>query len=141
MGAIVNPSQASRPVGFIPLGVFFYFGSSMAAFAALTLLKPGTFLDKAWLLNPKGHAGLASLGKLATVPLLFMAFALLSAGVGWFKRQRTGWNLGTAIIALNFASNWIQVARGDLKSLIGVVIAGLLLIYMTRPGVRGYFTA
>jgi hypothetical protein len=141
MGAIVNPSQASRPVGFIPLGVFFYFGSTMAAFAALTLLKPGTFLDQAWKLNPNGHQQLSVMGKAIGIPFLVLAAALFLAGWGWFRTKRWGWALGTAIIAINLLGDFVHLLAGDLKSLVGVVVAGLLLIYMSRATVRGYFTA
>jgi hypothetical protein len=129
------------PVGFLPLGIFFFFGSLMAAFAAITLLNPGTFLDIAWQLNPLGHAELASLGRMIGIPFLLLSGALFLAGIGWFKRQRWGWILGTGMIAVNLLGDFIHLFSGDLKSLIGVVIAGLLLFYMARPGVRSYFTA
>jgi hypothetical protein len=130
-----------RPTGFLPLGIFFYFGSVMAAFAAVTLLNPGTFLDAAWRLNPTGQAELSSLGKIIGVPFLMLSAALFAAGIGWFKRLRWGWVLGSGIIAVNLLGDFIHLFTGDLKSLLGVVIAGLLLVYMSRPGVRGYFSA
>ena len=52
-----------RPWGFAALGAFFLFGATMAAYAAVTLLKPGTVLDGLWVLNRTGHVQLASLGK------------------------------------------------------------------------------
>jgi len=135
------PSDIPRPLGFVPLGVFFYFGSFMAAFAAVTLLKPGTILDRAWDLNPGAHADLTSMGRVMGFPFVFLSLGLLQAGLGWFKRERSGWTLGTSVIAINFATDIIQVARGNMKNLVGVAIAGLLLVYLTRPGVRGYFSA
>ncbi len=81
-----------RPIGFVPLGIFFLFGATMATFAAVTLAVPGTVLDQAWKLNPTRHAGLALFGKIMAVPFLFLA-----------------------------------------------LVAGLLLIYMTRSRVRNYF--
>ena len=113
----------------------------MAAYAAVTLLKPGTFLDRAWELNPAGHAGLLLMGKAVGVPFLVLATALFLAGIGWFKRKHWGWFLGTGIIASNLLADVIHLLLGDWKSLVGVLIAGLLLFYMTRPSVRSYFTA
>ncbi len=131
--------RATRPAGFIPLGIFFFFGSVMATYAAVTLLKPGTFLDRAWDLNRAGHAGLSSMGRAIGIPFLILAAALFLAGMGWFQRKHWGWFLGTGIIASNLLADLIHLLLGDWKSLVGVVIAGLLLFYMTRNRVRTYF--
>lgn len=111
----------------------------MASYAAVTLLKPGTWLDNAWKLNPVGHVQLRAMGPLIGFPFLLLAAALLAAGVGWFRRRRWGWMLGTGIIGVNLAGDVIHLATGDWRSALGVVIAGLLLVYMTRPGTRDYF--
>ena len=129
-----------RPRGFVPIGVFFVFGATTSAYAALTLLKPGTFLDRLWVLNKRGHAELASLGKGSALLLGVVSVMLCSAAVGWFRRRYWGWLLGVTIIAINMAGDFGQIVFGERwKGAVGVVIAGLLLIYMTRPGVRRYF--
>jgi len=124
----------------VPIGAFFVFGATMAAFAAIILLIPGTFLDALWALNKQGHEGLAGLGRLAALPFVILSPMLGLAAVGWFRRRRWGWVLGVTIIAINMAGDLSQVVFGErLKGAVGVVIAGLLLVYMTRPGVRDYF--
>ena len=133
-------SEDHRPRGFIPIGVFFVFGATMAAYAAVTLLKPGTFLDALWALNRQAHEQLVWLGRIAALPFGVLSVALGCAAVGWFRRQYWAWVLGTAIIAINLAGDLVNLAIAErLKGTVGVVIAGLLLIYMTRPGVRNYF--
>lgn len=133
-------SSEKRPAGFVPIGIFFFFGALMATYAAVTLAFPGTFLDRAWGLNPEGHAGLSSLGRIMAVPFLFLATAMLLAGLGWFRRSNEGWRLGVLLIAINLAANVYElVFRRQLKSGPGVLIAGLLLTYMTRTSVRRYF--
>ena len=98
----MGSAEDQHPRGFVPIGIFFLFGATMAAYAAVTLLKPGTALDALWTLNKAGHAQLASLG--------------------------------------NATGDLINGAMGEwLKGAVGVAIAGLLLIYMTRSGVRNYF--
>lgn len=135
-----STSQNPRPVGFLPLGVFFFLGSVMAAYAAITLLKPGTFLDRGWALNRTAHTELASLGKMVAAPFGVLAVVLSLAGVGWLRRRYWGWLLSVSLIAANLAGNVAHLALGDwLRSGVGVVIAGLLLAYMIRPGVRTYF--
>ena len=130
-----------RPAGFLPLGIFFFFGALMAAYAAITLLKPGTFLDRGWRLNPQAYVQLRPLAPAIGLAFLALAMALFLAGIGWFGRRRWGRILGAAIIAANLAGDLIHLLMGDWKSLVGVVIAGFLLLYMTRPAMRGYFEA
>jgi hypothetical protein len=128
-----------RPAGFLPLGIFFFFGVAMAAYAGITLLKPGTSLDWAWKLNPVAYAQLRPLAPIIAAPFALLSLLLLLAGIGWFRRRRWGWILGTAIIALNLAADLTHLAMGDWKSSVGVVIAGLLLVYMSRPAMRRFF--
>jgi hypothetical protein len=46
------------------------------------------------------------------------------------------------IVAINAAGYLVNLTRGEhWKRAAGVAIAGLLLIYMTRPRVRRYFSA
>ena len=116
------------------------FGSIMAAYAAVTLLKPGTALDGLWALNKNGHAQLALLGKGAGFGFVVLSALLCAAAVGWFRRRRWGWLLGTTIIAINAAGDLINAATGEwLKGAVGVAIAGLLLAYITRSEIRNYF--
>jgi uncharacterized membrane protein (DUF2068 family) len=129
-----------RPAGFAAIGVFFYFGATMATYAAITLLEPGTFLDRAWALNPSAHLHLGAMGRAMGLPFIGLAVALLLAGVGWFKRRYWGWLLGTVMIAINLTGDLMQLLRGEpAKGAVGVAVAGLLLSYLTRRRVRGYF--
>jgi len=135
-------NEPGRPRGFMAIGAFFVFGAAMAAYAAVTLLKPGTLLDRLWALNTTGHAQLASLGKGAGLGFLVLSALLCAASCGWFRRRSWGWVLGVTIIAINAAGDLVNLAMGEhLKGAAGVAIAGLLLLYMTRGGVRAYFGA
>jgi hypothetical protein len=129
-----------RPRGFVPIGAFFLFGATTAAYAAVTLLKPGTVLDRLWALNKAGHVQLATFGKSAGFGFVVLSALMCAAAVGWFRRRLWGWVLGTTIIAINAAGDLINGVLGEwLKGAVGVAIAGLLLIYMTRSFVRNYF--
>jgi len=133
-------TQIARPVGFVPLGIFFFFAATMAILATITLGFPGTFLDRAWELNKSGHAQLAPLGRIMGLPFAVVAVVALCAGIGWFKRRRWAWIVGVSGIAMNLVGDVINMAIGERwKGLVGVGIAGLLLIYLTRPNVRDYF--
>ena len=130
----------NRPAGFVPLGIFFFFAASMASLAAITLGWPGTFLDRAWELNKAGHGQLVPLGRIVAVPFSLLAAIALVAGIGWFKRRMWAWRVGVLGIAVNCVGDLINMAFGEFwKGAVGVVVAGLLLIYMTRGSVREYF--
>jgi hypothetical protein len=112
----------------------------MAAIAGLTLILPGTFLDRMWVLNKTGHAGLISMGK--AVGLLFpvLGLALAAAGTGWLKKRYWGWFLAVLLIGGNALGDLIRFASGDwIAGAVGVIIAGALLLYITRPPVRTFF--
>ena len=136
----MGTDENDRPRGFVAIGVFFVFGATMAAYAAATLLKPGTVLDRLRVLNKTGHTQLVSLGKGVALGFVVLSALLCAAAVGWFRRRYWGWALGTTIIAINAAGDLVNGLRGEyLGGAVGVAIAGLLLFYMTRSGVRKYF--
>src|SRR5882724_7553783 len=123
-------AMIDKPVGFVPLGIFFFFAATMAILATITLGFPGTFLDRAWELNKSGHAQLAPLGRIMGLPFVVVAVVALCAGIGWFKRRRWAWMVGTLGIALNCAGDLINMTIGEFwKGAAGVLIAGLLLVY------------
>lgn len=135
-----NSDPPNKPFGHTAIGVFLFFGTTMACYAAITLAWPGTFLDRAWALNPAAHQQLATLGRVLALPFLFLALALFVAGLGWFRRKRWGWLLAVIIISINLLGDLFNALRGEwVKGAVGVLIAGLLLTYMTREQVRGYF--
>ena len=136
----MQQAGVERPRGFVSLGAFFAFGAALAAYAAITLLNPGTLLDRLWVLNQKGHDQLAELRRGGALLFVVLSVALGSAAVGWFRRRPWGWALGTAIITVNAIGDLGQIAFGERwKGVLGVALAGALLIYLTRPGVRNYF--
>jgi hypothetical protein len=136
----MGSDEDQRPRGFVPIGVFFLFGATMAAYAAVTLLKPGTALDRLWALNKTGHLQLATWGKSAGLGFVVLSALMFATAIGWFRRRYWGWLLGTAIIGINATGDLINGVMGEwLKGAVGVAIAGLLLFYMTRVGVRNYF--
>ena len=140
MPHITATFRPARPAGFAAIGTFFYFGALMGTYAAITLLFPGTMLDRGWVLNPAAHAQLLSLGRVIGVPFLILAFALFMAGIGWFRRRRWGWTLGVFIIAVNLIGDLVNMFRGQpAKGAVGVAVAGLLLMYLMRQEVRQYF--
>ena len=132
--------EASAPSGFTAMGMFLFFGATMAALAAVTLLWRGTPLDRIWSLNPTAYRQLAPLGTGVGLLFALLAVALAAAGIGWFRRSLWGWRLATAIIAAQIFGDIINSIRGDWRrGAIGVVIAAALLAFLLRPTVKNAF--
>ena len=112
----------------------------MAAYASVTLLKPGTALDALWVLNRTGHTQLASLGRAAGLGFVALSVLLCATSIGWFRRRYWGWFLGTTIVAINATGDLINGVMGEwLEGSVGVVIAGLSASSTARSGVRNDF--
>lgn len=132
--------SAHKPPGFAAIGIFLFFGATVAALAATTLLWRDTPLDRAWALNPRAYAQLVPLGRTVGFLFLCLSATLAVAGVGWFGRRRWGWGLAVAIIGTQVLGDIINVIRGDwFGGGIGVIIAAALLLYLLSPRVRAAF--
>ena len=116
------------------IGIFLLFGTVMAFLAGATLVWRGTFLDRMWALNPRAYDELAPLGKPVGLLFLSLAVALALAATGWLKRRRWGWQLAVTIIGAEVLGNFVNIFFGRVvQGLVGVTIAGALLLYVTRP--------
>ena len=122
------------------MGAFLFFGAAMASLACFTLLVPGTFLDRAWRLNPKGYEGLAPLGWRVGAGFLALAMCLALAAVGWLRRRQWAWWLATAIIAIQVLANIFSLFLGRFaEGAVGVTIASALFLYLVSTKVRAAF--
>jgi hypothetical protein len=125
---------------FVAIGIFLFFGMAMAALAGTTLVWPGTPLDRIWLLNPRAHFQLASLGPRVGLAFLLLSLALGTAAIGWFQKRRWGWRLAVCIIGIQVLGDLVNIMRGDfIRGVPGAVIAGALLIYLCRATIKELF--
>jgi len=128
------------PRGIAAVGVFLFFGATMASIAGTTLTWPGTFLDRLWVLNPTAHKQLATFAKPAGILFHLLAAVFAMAGTGWFKHRLWAWRLTVAVIATQVLGDLINFFRGDyLRGGVGFSVATALLLYLLRPVVRAVF--
>ena len=134
--------QTKPRYGIIAVGVFLFFGATMALLAGSTLIWPGTILDRTWVINPAAHARLAPFGKRIGIPFLLLGAILAVAGTGWFRRRVWGWRLAVAVIATQVVGDLVNAFLGDIvRGGTGFLIAGALLFYLLRPEVRSAFAS
>jgi hypothetical protein len=127
--------------GFTAIGIFLFFGALMAGLAATTLLWRGTALDRAWALNPMAYEQLAPLGVIIGILFPLLGVALMTAGIGWFRRRLWGWRLAVAIVAIQVLADVVNCFRGDwLHGGIGIIIAGVLLLFLLLSKITATFT-
>ena len=137
---IANPTRSSLPAAITAIGIFWFFGAVMAAYACVTLLWPGTALDRLWNLNVSTHVQLLLMGRAIGFLFLVLGAALLATGIGWSKRRAWGWTLGVILLATQVTGDLASAAMGEyLRGGVGVVVAGSLLFYLFRPNVKHVF--
>jgi hypothetical protein len=131
---------ARKTAGFTAMGIFLFFGATMAGLAGTTLIWRGTILDRIWALNPAAYKRLGSQGSMAGFLFLLLGVALATAGVGWLRHRLWGWRLAVAIIAIQVLADVVNCIRGDLlRGGAGVIIAGALLAFLLRQKTREAF--
>ena len=124
--------------GIIAVGIFLFFGATMAALAGTTLVFPGTIFDKMWALNPAAFRQLAPFRRIAGMLFLLLSVSMVIAGTGWFRRRYWGWRLAVLIIATQVLGDLVNLlVRGG----IGFAIAGALLLYLLSSKVKGVFAS
>jgi hypothetical protein len=112
----------------------------MASLAATTLLWRGTALDRVWKLNPTAYKQVAPLGRIVGILFLVLGAALITAGIGWFRRRLWGWRLVVVIVSTQVLGDVVNCVRGDwLRGGTGVIIAGGLLLFLLRSKIRAAF--
>lgn len=127
-------------LAFRVMGVCFWFAATAALYAAVTLAWPGTPLDRLWAVNPAGHAGLAPLGRVMGLPFLALAIVAAIVGRGWLQRRRYAWYGAVIGSSLNLLGDLGQALVGRWwAALVGVIAAGLILVYLARPSTRQHF--
>jgi len=68
--------QSKSHKGITAVGIFLFFGASMAALSGTTLVWRGTFLDRMWAINAPAYRRLAPFGKTVGIPFLLLGTTL-----------------------------------------------------------------
>ncbi len=131
-----------RPkAGLIALTSFFALGALFAAITAVALVARGGVLDPIWGFNPQAQVAFRAMGPWAIALMVVVAIACALSAVGLWIRARWGHRLALALLTVNLLGDATNAfVRGDLRTLIGLPIAGALIVYLLSSGVRGQFT-
>jgi ribosomal protein L40E len=108
-----------RPTGVTLLAILSTISGIFSLVLAALLLVAGALLASV-LLVASGVVG------------FFLAIGYLD-GSGW------AWMLGIAFGTINIVGLAVEIALGLSNSILGVILSGVTIFYLTRPGVRGFF--
>ena len=126
--------------GLIALSIFFALGALIAAVAAIALVASDGPLAPIWRLNPQAHVVFLAIGPWAPVVMVVVATACALSAIGLWIRAPWGHRLALVLLVVNLAGDATNaVVRRDLRTLIGLPIAGALIFYLLSARVRGQF--
>ena len=115
------------------LALFFAFGACMCALTIWLLLFPGGALDSLWRLNPEAYAAFQRIGGLSILLMVIVGVACALAAIGLARNAKWGRWLGILILAANLLGDLTNAfVRHDLRTLIGVPIAGAMIFYLAK---------
>lgn len=106
----------------------------------MALTWPGSKLELVWQLYPARRSLLMPYHMWLGPSFLALAIVMVSASIGCFRHRVWGRWLAVAIFLFNGLSDVGQIFLGNfLVGGIGVVVAGTILLYLSRPHVRVIF--
>ena len=121
-------------------GGFFALASAITLVVTITLLRPGGPLDGVWRVKPAAHAQLLAIGPLAGLGFLGFSAVAAATSLGCFQHRRWAWRLAIAVFVLNGLSDAARIPFGAVaEGVLGAAATGLIVWWLTRPGVRALF--
>lgn len=130
-----------RPWEVTLLAVLAWGAAAIAIVVSISLLAPGTRLDRMWQLNAPAHDAVAAKAGAVAAVLLFVGVLAAATGVGLLTRRLWGWLLALAGIGINALGDMVNllVTRDWARGLAGILIDGLFVYLLLRAGVRAWF--
>lgn len=112
----------------------------MAGTSLLALLFPRTALREIWRINPTAHAAFLAMGVWSFVLLAALSTACALSTYALWRGAEWGRRLAMAILVANMIGDTGNaVFRSDLRTLIGLPIAGLMVVYLLSARARAHF--
>jgi hypothetical protein len=132
--------EKTRPYGITALSCFFLLGFLFSLIAAVSLVFEGSFLEGIWRLNPRAHERLIHFGLWASILLFVVAAFCAAAAFGLFRGKLWGHRIAVLLISINLFAGLANAVSGtEPRAIVGVPIAGAILIYLLSRRVRLYF--
>ena len=121
------------PIGILLLILFFAAGSLICIVVMLALAFPGSFLEIIWRLRPEVRDEFIEHGMWAIGLMAALGAACGLAAFGLARGAEWGRQLAIGVLTVNLVGDMFNaVFRGDLRTLIGLPIGGLMIWYLMK---------
>jgi hypothetical protein len=126
-----------RPIGIILLVIFFAAGAVVCMLVTLAVAYPGGPLEIIWRLKPEARDDLQEFGTFSTVLMAAVGAACGLSAFGLARGAEWGRRLAICVLTVNLVGDTFNaVFRGDLRTLIGLPIGGLMIWYLIKQAPR-----
>lgn len=124
-------NQKPRSVGTTLLVIFFAAGALICLVTMLALAFPGGLLDPIWRLKPEARMEFQKMGSASVALMAVVGAACGLAAAGLAKNAEWGRWLAIGVLAVNLVGDSLNaLLRHDLRTLIGLPIGGLMILYL-----------
>ena len=126
-------NQNRRLVGTTLLVIFFAAGALICLVTMLALAFPGGFLELIWRMKPEARVEFQRIGSASIALMAVVGAACRLAAVGLAKNAEWGRRLAIGVLAVNLVGDSLNaLLRHDAKTLIGLPIGGLMILYLLK---------
>ena len=113
------------------LVIFFAGGALICLVTMLALAFPGGLLDPIWRLKPEARMEFQKMGRASVALMAVVGAACGLAAAGLAKNAEWGRRLAIGVLAINLVGDSLNaLLRHDLRTLIGLPIGGLMILYL-----------
>jgi hypothetical protein len=125
--------QKRLPLGIKLLVIFFAAGALICSLVMLALAFPGGILEPIWRLRPDAQTEFQEIGTWAVALMAAVGAACGLSAFGLARGAEWGRRLAMGVLTVNLVGDAFNaVFRGDLRTLIGMPIGGLMIWYLVN---------
>ena len=126
-------TQRRQPIGIVLLIIFFTAGAVICGVVMLALAFPGSFLESIWRLRPDARLEFQQFGDWSVVLMAAVGAGCGLAAFGLARGAEWGRQIAVGVLTVNLVGDTFNaVFRGDLRTLIGVPIGGVMIWYLMK---------
>ena len=115
------------------LVIFFAAGALICLVTMLALAFPGGFLEPIWQLKPEARVEFQRIGSPSVALMAVVGAVCALAAVGLARNAEWGHRLAIGVLAANLIGDSLDaLLRHDAKTLIGLPIGGLMILYLVK---------